>query len=162
MCKINDSNSDDDLDITKLTSPLWSVRTSVSSSDVTLSDNTNDYYAVTVNIQPTKLMNKRQWKLYDADNQRKILTRVEKAIRVKNPSIQLVELHFEECPILKQQHFHALYQFPAEFSSVLETYYQRVCGSIGKQTKPWRHFVMTTVDDKAGWLMYIRKDSKKN
>lgn len=155
------SNSDDDLDIRRLTSPLWGVSPgSVSSSDVTLS-NDSGYYALTVNIQPTKLMNKRQWKLYSADDQRKILTRIEKAIRVKNPSIQLIELHFEECPILKQQHFHALYSFPNEFSTVLETYYQRVCGSTGKQTKPWRHAILKTVDDKAGWLVYIRKDSNK-
>lgn len=132
------------------------VSPSVSSSDVTAT--TAIPYAVTVNIQPTKLINRRQWKLYSSDQQRQILMRIEKSIRTKNPSIVLNEIHFEECPILKQQHFHCLYTMPPEFTTVLETYYNRVIGSTGKQTKPWRHFVMKPVDNVKGWVDYIRKD----
>lgn len=138
------------------------VSPSVSSSDVTSdstpTDVTINRYAVTVNIQPTKLINKRQWKLYSSDDQRKIMMRIERAIRVKNPSIILNEIHYEECPVLKQQHFHCLYTMPPEYVSVLETYYDRVVGSTGKQVKPWRHLVIKLITYEQGWLDYIRKD----
>ena len=129
------------------------VSPDVSPSDVT-------HYAVTVNIQPTKLINNRQWKLYDADKQRQILTRIELSIRKKNPSIQLIEMHFERCPILMQQHFHCLYKMPESFTSVIESYYKRVIGSTGKQTNAWRHIILKTVYNVEGWLDYIRKEIK--
>lgn len=152
MCNINEDPdlSEIEMDdqtagvISKLHRPLWKTDSTV-------------HLAVTVNIQPTKKMNKKQWRYYSADQQRQILMRIEKFIRTKNPSITLKEMHFEECPVLKQQHFHAWYVMPSDFQTVLETYYNRVCGSSGDQTQPWRHYVAKQVFDQPGWLKYIRK-----
>jgi len=37
-------------------------------------------YAVTVNIKPNKVMNRRRWKLYSAEQQRALLTRLESSL----------------------------------------------------------------------------------
>lgn len=132
------------------------VSPGVSPSDVTLYG-----YAITVNIQPTKKMNNRQWRKYDSSEQIKILGRLESALRSKNPTIKLKEIHYETCPKLKQIHFHALYEMPEIFVSTVEAYYDRLCGSTGIQTVPWRHLVVEQVYDRQGWLDYIRKDINK-
>jgi len=129
---------------------------SVSSSDVS---NTALSFAVTINIQPTKFMNKRQWKLYDHDQQRRILARVELASRKKTPSIILKELHYEKCPKLGNIHFHALYTMPPEFMSQLEAYYARVVAATGEQINPFRYMDVQQVYDEQGWLQYIRKSA---
>lgn len=131
-----------------------------SPSDVYSNMDTITSFAVTVNIQPTKHMNKRQWKKYEAADQIKILGRIEARLRKDNPSIVLKEIHYETCPTLKQIHFHALYEMPRIFQTTLEAYYNRVCGSTGEQTKPWRHLTIEPVYDREGWLKYIRKDIK--
>lgn len=131
---------------------------SVRTSDVHI-DGTSQF-AVTVNIQPTKHMNKRQWKKYEPAEQIKILGRIEARLRKDNPSIVLKEIHYETCPTLKQIHFHALYEMPQIFQTTMEAYYNRVCGSTGEQTKPWRHLAIEPIYNRKGWLEYIRKEIK--
>lgn len=147
--------------MSRLTKPLFNggrQSEGVSLIDVNMVNETL-LYAVTVNIQPTKFINKRQWKKYSADQQKAILTRIERSVRTKNPSIVLKALHFEVCPTLFNIHFHAMYQMPNIYQVVLETYYDRVVGQPqGKQTKPWRHFLMEEIYDRKGWLEYITKD----
>lgn len=120
-------------------------------------------YAVTVNIQPTRLINKRQWKLYDHDKQRAQLTRMEASIRRKTPSIELLEMHFEVCPVLKNIHMHALYKMPRIFVVELEAQWNRMVGSIinEKTTQPFRHLDIKEVYDEEGWVKYIKKDMLK-
>lgn len=118
-------------------------------------------YAITVNICPNKLMNKRKWRLYSQDDQRRILSRVEKSLRVKTPSIKLIKINYEVCPTLKQVHFHALYEMPTEYMNELETYYQRVVGMPeinGDKNKQWRHLVTKPIFSEEGWIEYITKD----
>lgn len=116
--------------------------------------------AVTVNIQPTKLMNKRQWRKYSPEQQTAQLSRIEAAFRKKTPSCVLKEIHYETCPVVKNIHFHALYEMPSIFRPELETYYNRICSSTDeKTTVPWRHLDLQEVYDVAGWLKYIRKNN---
>lgn len=173
------SDSDDFIDdgittvINQLKSPLYKVRKhkGVSLSDVddiiSIDDNIDDdptrsYYGVTVNISPHKYMNKRKWSLYSADQQRKILLRVENSFRVKNPSVKLIELHFEKCPNLKHEqiHYHALYDMPDEYVTHMECYFNRICNNNNENTRiPWRHIVIKHVSNIEGWKDYIRKDA---
>jgi len=120
-------------------------------------------WGITVNIQPTKKMNKRLWKLYDHDKQRDILNRIESKFRRDTPSVKLIELHFEVCPTLKNIHFHALYEAPVLFRAEMETYYKRVCCSDDEHTKkPWRYLdIKEIVGGSDEWLKYIRKDLKQ-
>lgn len=124
-------------------------------------------YAITLNIQPTRYMNKRQWAKYTHEQQKGILTRVEGALRRNNPSIVQEKIMFEVCPALNQIHFHALYSMPAIYKVELEAYFQRVCGSIvTKKTdltkEQWRHLNVQEVYDEQGWIKYISKDANKN
>lgn len=117
-------------------------------------------WAVTLNINPTRKINKRQWKLYNHDQQRAILSRIEKSLRKKTPSIQLIELHFEVCPIIKNIHFHALYEFPSIMKNHVEAYYNRVVGDKNPARMPWRHLDLKSITYYEGWINYIRKDTK--
>lgn len=119
-------------------------------------------YGVTVNIQPTKKMNKRLWNKYNHDQQRGILSRIEAKFRAQTPSVKLIELHFEVCPTLKNIHFHALYEAPSLFKPEMETYYKRVCCSDDERTRiPWRYLDIKLIEGgNAEWLEYIRKDLK--
>lgn len=172
MSEISDEFIDDGITtiINHLKSPLYIVRKhkGVSLSDVnqiepiddSIDEITRSYYGVTVNISPHKYMNKRKWSLYSTDQQRKILLRIENSFRVKNPSVKLIELHFETCPNLKHEqiHFHALYDMPEEFVSHMECYYNRVCNNNNENTRiPWRHIVIKHVSNVEGWVDYIRK-----
>jgi len=75
---------------------------SVSSSDVSKGIDLRPYqeaatimeYGVTVNICPNKYMNRKKWKIYNHDQQRQILTRIEKSLRQKTPSIQLKDIYY--------------------------------------------------------------------
>lgn len=118
-------------------------------------------YAVTVNIQPTKKMNNRQWRLYTPEKQTAQLMRIEKSFRDKNPSCKLVEIHFETCPTLRNMHFHALYQMSDEIKDHYVLHFNRICGSTGEQTDPWRHLDCEPVRSKEAWIAYIRKDRHK-
>lgn len=149
------------------TPPLKKASINYDSDDSLISiydeeDDATRKYAITVNICPNKLMNKRKWKLYNHDQQRQILTRIEKASRVKNPII-LEKLNFEVCPVLNQIHFHALYSMPSEFLSGIEAYYKRVIGMPdieGDKSKEWRHIVTKPIFAEEGWTKYISKDEK--
>jgi len=124
-------------------------------------------YAVTVNVQPTRLVNKRQWKLYKPDQQRAILSRMEAFIRRVTPSIKLHELHFETCPNVGNIHFHALYEMPREYLAELECQWNRLIGTIvNAYTKTdsksvWRHLDVQEVYNEEEWLKYIKKDANK-
>jgi len=163
------SDSDSDIEvsnlISKLTGPLFGLRKQKGASlnDVTVGDgsfNNDPLYAVTVNIQPTKLINKRQWKLYNHDKQRSFLTRIEAKLRQQNPSIELIEIHYETCPTLNNIHFHALYRMPKIFISTMQNYYKTFSSTDNKTKEPWRHILVEDVYDKEGWLAYIRKMEK--
>lgn len=147
-----DENTDITNIIARLTKPLWKVQEDAIE------------YGVTVNVQPTRLINKKQWKLYNHDQQRAILTRMEASIRRNTPSIELVELHFEVCPTLKNIHFHALYKMPRIFVVELETQWNRLVGSIiNKDTKePFRHLDIKEISGgNKEWIKYINKDKLK-
>jgi len=118
-------------------------------------------YIVTVNPAPNHHMNKRQYKLYSSDQQRAMLTRIELALRRNNPSIKLLELHFEKCPSSGQIHFHALYEMPILFASTMTNYYNRILQEQQPSTPPWRHLDIQLCNNKKAWLQYIRKDSVK-
>lgn len=127
---------------------------------VSRNDATYKRYAVTVNIQPTKMMNKRQWRKYDSVQQTGILQRLEAALRRHNPSIKLIELHYETCPNLKNIHFHALYEMPEEFINEVETYYNKFTSTDENTKTPWRTLDISEVMSEAAWLQYIRKEIK--
>lgn len=144
--------------LTRLIKPLFKS----SLKHVSANDAQANRWAVTVNIQPTKLMNKRQWRKYSPDQQMGILGRIEAAFRRKTPSVQLVELHYETCPALGNIHFHALYEMPKDFVSTMENYYKDVCDSSDEHTKiKWRYLDIQQVKDEKAWLEYIRKDVNK-
>lgn len=123
--------------------------------------NNNKYFGITVNILPYKSMNKKRWFLYTHDKQRDILSRIESKFRKNNPSVQLIELHYEICPStddFHNIHFHALYNMPDVFKAELETYYNKICSD--KSNKNWRHLDIKEINNKESWLNYIRKDVK--
>lgn len=146
------------LNYKKLFSPviLNSSRKDVSTSDV-YSHHDASEFAVTVNIQPTKRMNGKQWRLYTPEKQVAILRRVEASFRRKNPSVELIEMHFESCPILRQMHFHALYKMTTQMVDHYALHFDRICGSTGFQTNPWRTLDIKPITNMQGWLRYIRK-----
>lgn len=141
--------------LSQLRKPLFGVRQDSPSR----ANDASMRWAITVNIQPTKKMNGRQWKLYSAEKQTAQLSRIEAALRKKTPSIKLIELHYETCPVLKNIHFHALYEMPEEFKSELECYYKRICDSSDDKTLvPWRYLDISPIKNEQAWLDYIRKD----
>jgi len=120
-------------------------------------------YAVTVNIHPYKSMNKKRWFTYSHDKQRSQLARIEEAFRRKNPSVQLIELHYEIAPAVNDEeyrnvHFHALYEMPENFNAQVETYYNRICGC---KEGTWKHIKIDPIYHEHGWIDYIRKDIGK-
>jgi len=124
------------------------------------------YYASTVNIQPTKLMNKRPWKKYNHDDQRKILMRVEASFRRKYPTVELIELQYEVCPKLKNIHYHALYLMTDDEEHELYNYFKKICCSEDAKTLiPWRFMynkiIPKNIMDIQGWLDYMRKELNK-
>lgn len=140
----------------------------VSRNDVKHNNDPHDdnirYYAITVNIQPSKTMNKKQWRTYNEDEQRAILTRIEKSFRTKNPIVKLLEIHFEKCPTLSNIHYHALYIMPFSYANHMYLYFNRICSAKNDATlKEWRFIdiqPLHTGDDISNWIQYIRKDIK--
>jgi len=121
--------------------------------------------AVTVNIKPTKYMNKKQWKKYEPVKQVAILDRIEKKSRKDNKRIELMEIHYEVCPKLspKQMHFHAFYRIQGyEWISELTAYWDSVIDGNQGSINKWNHLVIKEVYDREGWENYIRKDIGKN
>jgi len=144
--------------LTRLIKPLFKS----SLKHVSANDAQAKRWAVTVNIQPTKLMNKRQWRKYSPDQQMAILGRIEAAFRRKTPSVLLIELHYETCPVLGNIHFHALYSMPSDFVTTMENYYKDVCDSSDEKTLvKWRYLDVQEVKDEKSWIEYIRKDVNK-
>jgi len=135
-------------------------------SDADIEDMPSDIllYAVTINICPNKYMNKKKWSTYSHDQQRKILSRVENSFRRKTPSVELKKLVFEECPTLKQIHYHALYRMPSEHKSEMETYFLKrvnMPGVMRDPSKAWRAVRIDPIFDEDGWLEYITKTHEK-
>lgn len=122
-------------------------------------DNVNSltvpHWAVTVNPDPFVKCNKRAYNKYSFDEQVKILTRIESAMRRDNPTIVLVKLVFETCPKLKQAHYHALYQMPMMFISTMDNYLSH---RLKRTNGPsWRMYVAKPIHDEEGWIQYITK-----
>lgn len=116
----------------------------------------NDMVATTVNICPNSFMNKKRWSDYDHDQQRNILRRIEKAFRVKHPSVELLKMAFEICPTLDNIHFHCLYKCPLIFKSTIENYFKKYSPKKGGDT--WRTVIVKEIFDEEGWIKYISKD----
>lgn len=115
-------------------------------------------YAVTVNIKPNKVMNRRRWKLYTAEQQRALLTRLEASFRKDTPSVILKKLTFETCPSNGNIHFHAMYECPKIYESTIANYWNEKVDGNDLETKvPWRHIVIEECYDTKGWLQYISK-----
>jgi len=115
-------------------------------------------YAVTVNIKPNKVMNRRRWKLYNAEQQRALLTRLEASFRKDTPSVVLKKLTFETCPSNGNIHFHCLYQCPKIYeSSIINYWNEKVDGNDLETKVPWRHIVVEECYDTKGWIQYISK-----
>lgn len=152
-----DFNTDISGIIAKLKKPLFKVQ----SKDIK--------YGVTLNIQPTRHINKRQWCKYTPAQQTAILTRMETSIRRNTPSIKLIELHFETCPTVKNIHFHALYEMPQEYLNELKCQWNRLVGTIANKTTStdkhsvWKHLDIKEIcqGQEDHWLNYIRKDTLK-
>jgi len=121
-------------------------------------------FAITINLSPFKLMNKKRWFTYSHDKQVEILTRIESKFRYLNPSVNMLELHFELAPAVnncikfRNMHIHALYEMPTEFVAEMETYYNRICHD---STNNWKALFIKPVYDKQGWIAYIQKDIPK-
>jgi len=134
---------------------------------VVMEDNQGEvrHFAVTVNIQPTKYMNKKLWRTYTQEQQRAQLLRIESAFRRKTPSVKLHELCFEVCPTLQQIHYHAHYEMPKEFEHEMYNYFKRICCSQDDKTlKPWRFIdisILPTDADVKRWMDYIHKNQTK-
>lgn len=163
-----DTNDNDIM--SSLKKPLFGARQSkdVSPNDVTIDTPVKQlrvitvpmWYAVTINPQPTKRLNKREYRKYTDTQQIGILTRMEAKFRRDNPCVELVELHFEKCPTLGQVHFHAKYSMPAIYVTSMEEYWRRVLDATDANTKkPWKYLDIQTVYNDQGWLDYIRKES---
>lgn len=127
---------------------------SASSNDVTI-DGT--LYAITVNIAPTKLVNKKQWCTYTHDKQRAILGRLESSFRTKNPDIKLHRIEYEACPTVGNIHFHALYEMPEIYLSTLQNYWDKFDSTDKKTRIRWRHLDVKLCHNMKGWIEYITK-----
>jgi hypothetical protein len=142
-----------------LTRPESDSSESGSFNDVTTL--TEQKIAVTVNISPNKLMNKKVWKTYSHDKQRLILAKLEAHFRRVTPSVRLVRIEYEICPTVKNIHFHALYECPLNYESTIECYWMRISNTDKKTITPWRHLDIQNIYDEKGWLHYISKDIRK-
>lgn len=117
-------------------------------------------YSLTIHPHKACMLNRRRYDKYNHDQQRALLGRIEACLRKKNPSIDLVEMHYEVAPSTGQIHFHALYRMPSIFQSTVTAYYRRLMDNNNERTLvPWRYLDLTTTDSQANWLEYIRKDS---
>lgn len=144
MCNNTDYDHECSVILARLTKPLFKP--------------VSNKYAITVNIQPTKRMNKRHWRLYSHAQQKAMLGRIEARFRLLNPSVKLRALNYEVCPVLNQIHYHALYEMPFNYKWEMETYYKRICDATdGQTTIPWRYLDIRPIDSEAGWLQYIQK-----
>jgi len=116
-------------------------------------------WAVTINPSPNKFINKKRWQTYPAIRQQEILTRVLSQLTLKNPSINLLEHHFEKCPSNGQIHVHALFECTLEWVSTIENWiHHSIEWKDDKSTPRWRHLVIDPIYNRLGWEAYIRKD----
>jgi len=119
--------------------------------DVLLYD--NHLWGVTINICPNKCINHKRWRMYDQDQQVKILLRLEGAFRKKTLDLQLKELNFESCPSSGNMHFHAMYYAPKRILTCLESYWTNLIDN----TEGWRTYDCQEVYNEEGWTNYIHK-----
>lgn len=120
------------------------------------------YYAVTVNIAPNKHVNKKRWHTYTHDKQRSVLERLEASFRRKTPSVVLHKIVFENCPVVKNVHFHALYEMPPLYESTLRNHWVVFDDNNNSNDakSDWRHLDIRPVHNVKGWLEYISKTLK--
>jgi len=117
-------------------------------------------YAITINISPHKLINKRKWAMYAHQQQQEILFRME-ASSLKNTPIKCIKAVFEMCPRLKQIHMHALYEMPKNlgYQAYIKEWWDSRISTTDKNTIiPFRHFDSRDIYDRNGWNKYIMKD----
>lgn len=117
-------------------------------------------WAITINISPHKLMNKKRWWTYTHQEQQEVLFRMERA-STKGTPVNCVKAVFEVCPKLKQVHMHALYEMPRRmgYEKVIKEWWDDRVSTTDKNTIiPFRHFDCREIYDRAGWEKYIMKD----
>lgn len=118
--------------------------------------------AVTVNIKPNKVINRKRWKMYTYDQQVKHLSRLETFSRKDIPNLQLKKIVYEECPTAKQMHFHALYEGTVlQMKEIINWWDEKVDGNDLNTKIPWRHVDVQEVFCLEGWLEYISKGEDK-
>lgn len=114
--------------------------------------------AVTVNIKPNKLINRKRWKLYTADKQQQLLSRFESFSRKDIPDLKLLKIVYESCPVQKQIHFHALYEGYQFHQKLIKDWWDEKVDGNDLNTKiPWRHIDVQEVYCLEGWIEYISK-----
>jgi len=120
-------------------------------------------YAVTLHPHRMKKLNNKCYGTYTHDQQRALLTRLEAAMRRDNPSIKLIEIHFETAPKIGTIHYHALYEMPDIFVTTMENYLNhRTADKKPKgNIEPWRNLDIQPIYHESGWIDYIRKDATK-
>lgn len=129
-----------------------------------ISEGVTRHYAVTVNIKPSKLMNRRRWDMYTHDKQRAMLTRLERNMRKGIEGLFLKCLHFEVCPRLRNIHYHAWYGTTLcdlDVIGRIRAYWDKHTGDSITTIIPWRIVVIKEIFDKRGWLEYITKDQRR-
>lgn len=112
------------------------------------------------------LFNKKKFKYWDHAKQIGLITRIEYGFRRKHlEHMHMIEMTFEECPVLKQMHAHILYFMEHEYIGDYKKYINKSCSINNNETRtPWRPIChkyirdATTYGDCEGWIKYIYKD----
>jgi len=121
-------------------------------------------YAITINISPHKILNKKKWQFYSHQKQQEILFRME-ASSLRNTPIKCIKAVFELCPTLKNVHMHCLYEIPINMGyedHIKEWWDKRISTTDENTIIPFRHFDCRNIYDRDGWNKYILKDQKNN
>jgi len=118
------------------------------------------YWAVTINISPNFRMNRKVWKKYSGDEQRRQLSRIETHFRKVNTWVKLHKIAFELCPTVHNMHYHALYESTPGFPFVLEEYFRKYDTTDANTIEPWRHICVKEVYNHQGWVDYLMKDQQ--
>lgn len=123
--------------------------------------NQRSLYGVTFNPHPLRLFNKKQYRKYTQEQQRSLLQKIEADLRKFNPTIELIELHYEIANIHSTVHFHGMYSMDYGDVDIMRKHYGKYEFKCHHDNKPFKHFDLQLVKFENHWLSYIRKDSKK-
>jgi len=117
-------------------------------------------YAITIHPHSRCKFGRKNYCNYTKDQQQSLLHKIEMELRLRNPSIEMVELHYETAPSTGNIHLHGLYSMPSIYQSTVTSYYRRLMDNNDANTKvPWRYLDLTTVINRDAWTTYIRKDT---